>query len=296
MANLTIEQPLRLALLTDGTAIGPRGYSAYQIAVQNGFVGTIEEWLESLKGEGGPEGRFSKRYQANLSFVDAQIPAPGNLQIVQNYEFYPTTVPFTFACAAVVNERIGNISYQYLYADENNPVFPFQISWNPVENADYYIFWFMYKYPNGPLITDWYPYICVTKKTEILFSDFKEYAWFPKTNFIYDNFYPIENPTIFPAPEVTIDSGELGEVDGEMWFSIQAVNEAGILSKANFYHALLKWDDGNPVPCMASWSTVIDAIGYILTVFVGSQFVSNYYVFAGITQLNSVDLFELYNL
>lgn len=27
-----------------------QGYSAYQIAVINGFVGTEEEWLESLKG------------------------------------------------------------------------------------------------------------------------------------------------------------------------------------------------------------------------------------------------------
>lgn len=32
-----------------------RGYSAYQIAVQNGFEGTEAEWLESLKG-GGSEG------------------------------------------------------------------------------------------------------------------------------------------------------------------------------------------------------------------------------------------------
>lgn len=30
---------------------GPRGYSTYQIAVMNGFDGTEEEWLETLKGE-----------------------------------------------------------------------------------------------------------------------------------------------------------------------------------------------------------------------------------------------------
>lgn len=28
-----------------------RGYSAYEIAVIHGFVGTEEEWLESLKGD-----------------------------------------------------------------------------------------------------------------------------------------------------------------------------------------------------------------------------------------------------
>lgn len=33
-----------------------RGYDAYTIAVQNGFVGTVEDWLLSLKGEKGDTG------------------------------------------------------------------------------------------------------------------------------------------------------------------------------------------------------------------------------------------------
>lgn len=38
---------------TNGTLTNSvlRGYSAYQVAVLNGFIGTEEEWLESLKGE-----------------------------------------------------------------------------------------------------------------------------------------------------------------------------------------------------------------------------------------------------
>lgn len=36
--------------------VGGRGYSAYEIAVQEGFVGTEEEWLASLVGPPGPEG------------------------------------------------------------------------------------------------------------------------------------------------------------------------------------------------------------------------------------------------
>ena len=32
---------------------GERGYSAYEVAVQEGFSGTVEEWLESLKGADG---------------------------------------------------------------------------------------------------------------------------------------------------------------------------------------------------------------------------------------------------
>lgn len=36
--------------------VGTRGYSAYEVAVQNGFEGTIDEWLESLIGPVGPTG------------------------------------------------------------------------------------------------------------------------------------------------------------------------------------------------------------------------------------------------
>lgn len=39
-----------------GGEMGPRGYSAYEIAVQNGFVGTEQEWLASLEGPAGPQG------------------------------------------------------------------------------------------------------------------------------------------------------------------------------------------------------------------------------------------------
>ena len=33
-----------------------RGYSAYEVAVLEGFIGTEEEWLASLKGEKGDKG------------------------------------------------------------------------------------------------------------------------------------------------------------------------------------------------------------------------------------------------
>lgn len=36
-----------------GGTQGPRGYSAYEIAIQNGFEGTEQEWLDSLVGEDG---------------------------------------------------------------------------------------------------------------------------------------------------------------------------------------------------------------------------------------------------
>ena len=35
---------------------GPQGDSAYQVAVEQGFVGTKDQWLESLRGPEGPQG------------------------------------------------------------------------------------------------------------------------------------------------------------------------------------------------------------------------------------------------
>ncbi len=37
-------------------SVGPEGLSAYEIAVEEGFVGTVEQWLDSLEGATGPEG------------------------------------------------------------------------------------------------------------------------------------------------------------------------------------------------------------------------------------------------
>lgn len=50
--NVTPRIDLRAELLKMGT----KGYSAYEVAVQEGFVGTVDEWLESLKGPTGPTG------------------------------------------------------------------------------------------------------------------------------------------------------------------------------------------------------------------------------------------------
>lgn len=36
---------------------GPRGYSNYELAQQAGFTGTLEDYLASLKGEQGPPGK-----------------------------------------------------------------------------------------------------------------------------------------------------------------------------------------------------------------------------------------------
>ncbi|MBR2259746.1 MAG: collagen-like protein [Blautia sp.] len=62
MGDLTNIEPIKGTLKTvepiKGTFAGEtlRGYDAYTIAVQNGFEGTVEEWLLSLKGERGEQG------------------------------------------------------------------------------------------------------------------------------------------------------------------------------------------------------------------------------------------------
>lgn len=44
--------------------LGGRGYSAYEIAVQEGFEGTEEEWLASLVGPPGPQGEPASDHSA----------------------------------------------------------------------------------------------------------------------------------------------------------------------------------------------------------------------------------------
>lgn len=51
--KVNITEPITIS--TVGVA-GQRGKSAYEVAVDNGFSGTEQEWLESLKGKAGKDG------------------------------------------------------------------------------------------------------------------------------------------------------------------------------------------------------------------------------------------------
>lgn len=51
--KVNITEPITIS--TVGVA-GQRGKSAYEVAVDNGFIGTAQEWLESLKGKDGKDG------------------------------------------------------------------------------------------------------------------------------------------------------------------------------------------------------------------------------------------------
>lgn len=56
---------------------GERGYSAYEIAVQNGFVGTEEEWLEQIISStyNAIEYIINKTTSVSSSSTDTQYPS-----------------------------------------------------------------------------------------------------------------------------------------------------------------------------------------------------------------------------
>ncbi len=53
----------------EGGATGETGLSAYQVAVADGFVGTISEWLASLIGDTGSDGISAYQVALNNGFV-----------------------------------------------------------------------------------------------------------------------------------------------------------------------------------------------------------------------------------
>lgn len=56
-----------------GVGNGADGKSAYDIAVENGFEGTLEEWLESLKGEKGDKGDPYTLSEADKAAITASV-------------------------------------------------------------------------------------------------------------------------------------------------------------------------------------------------------------------------------
>ena len=53
-----------------------RGYSAYELAVKNGFRGTLEDWLNSLRGSDGQTTSVNgvQQQNGNVAITGADIP------------------------------------------------------------------------------------------------------------------------------------------------------------------------------------------------------------------------------
>lgn len=82
-----MSEPKKIIGITVGTTINPNKYngggqagkSAYEIALDNGFKGTEEEWLESLKGEKGEHGNSGV-------YLGTEEPTDENINIWVNPE------------------------------------------------------------------------------------------------------------------------------------------------------------------------------------------------------------------
>ena len=59
--ELTLPNPLNIAVQVPGLP-GKDGKSAYEVAVEQGFVGTVDEWLESLHGQNGTSEAVSMNF------------------------------------------------------------------------------------------------------------------------------------------------------------------------------------------------------------------------------------------
>lgn len=62
--------------------VGPEGASAYEVAVANGFKGSETEWLASLKGERGVDGKIGKDGFSPIAIVESN--ADGALVTIQD--------------------------------------------------------------------------------------------------------------------------------------------------------------------------------------------------------------------
>lgn len=74
-----------------GGTRGDDGASAYDIAVQNGFVGTQSEWVASLKGQQGNEGAVSVGYRKQNA--DGSYPPVGSAPSTQLLIYIGATPP-----------------------------------------------------------------------------------------------------------------------------------------------------------------------------------------------------------
>ena len=96
---------------------GPTGMSAYELAVENGFEGTVEEWLESLEGPTGPKGDSGIYIGENPS-EDALIWINPNDE--ENY--YGDYNAFTNKPKINNIELVGNLSSSDLGIDQDVPL------------------------------------------------------------------------------------------------------------------------------------------------------------------------------
>ena len=109
-AMLNPESPpvLRITVTGNGGGVGPAGKSAYEVAVDNGFEGTEQEWLASLEGPEGPQGPPGADGQDGAPGERGEQGPPGEPGVVQSIEAGAgITVDNTDPAAPVVSTEEG---------------------------------------------------------------------------------------------------------------------------------------------------------------------------------------------
>ena len=86
-------------------ANGKDGRSAYEIAIENGFVGTVAEWLESLKGMNGVDGKDGTNGKDGLPGKDGRDGKDGVSPDLTNY-------PDTDAVKALIQAAVQPLLQQ----------------------------------------------------------------------------------------------------------------------------------------------------------------------------------------
>lgn len=88
-----------------GPIQGPQGKSAYELVVENGFQGTMKEWLESLKGLRGPQGLPGQRGPQGSPGPPGPPGPPGETQHAVNFNQQIQTLQTT---VNQLNEKKAN--------------------------------------------------------------------------------------------------------------------------------------------------------------------------------------------
>ena len=77
-------------------ATGATGKSAYELAVDNGFTGTVQEWLNSLKGTNGTSSYTYVKYANEMPDEDSDILATGTGDYIGIYNGTSETAPTNY--------------------------------------------------------------------------------------------------------------------------------------------------------------------------------------------------------
>lgn len=114
-------------------ATGATGKSAYDIALENGFEGTVTEWLESLKGEKGEKGDKGEDGQNGNAGADG-VGIEGVYETSEG-----TMVKYTDGTVKPLNNDLeGEVEYPLLKVGENNLEVPLMTATGGVIDASAY--------------------------------------------------------------------------------------------------------------------------------------------------------------